>query len=683
MSVAAPRVVVLLVERSGAPAPRQLDAWQEAVAAYAGEAELAHVWAGDGPVPAGSWYPTPGAAASVLELSGDTVAVVAEASAVPGPHLVQRLVDEVRDATGRVVDARLLPVELTLVDDRERGYHLEEGAHASDAVLAESRAIGDEEDDRDDDEGSDDGADVEVAAEEAVSGHDLHAQDGWLLHARVSGACCATHVQHLFALDEALVAPPSESAGRDLVAAAAAHGIDVVVAGTAAVSLPVHVGWDGRMDGWVAAPAERAVEWTPRTHPAELPGSLLSVVAGQFHLRPVTGDQGGEQDGPFLTIVTRTQGRRLHCLEDLLTCLAGQSDGDFEVLLMCHRTTAEETAAVREVVGSASSWVRDKARLIEVERPGRAAPLNDGFAAARGRYIVALDDDDTVLAHYVSTYKAAAVENDGRVLRTVAVRQDVAPVGADDLRAVSVGDPFRPFPMDFNLIDHLVTNYSPIMTIAFPQGGFHDLGLRFDESLDTTEDWDLVVRTAAVLGVASVREVTSVYRWWVHTGASSRELHTKEEWAAARTRVQQAFEKTVLLLSPEETRRMIASLERARADSDKANRKARELATSQHEVILRMEEVRIAHDRAVEDVQLLSDRAQAARDRVQEVREKMRKRHANHLGMLREADTLLADRPDLRPSGSIVDLPPEELRSLVKRLRTEPPKRSWGRPSSR
>ncbi len=285
---------------------------------------------------------------------------------------------------------------------------------------------------------------------------------------------------------------------------------------------------------------------------------------------------------------------------------------------------------------------------------------------------MALDDDDTVLAHYVSTYKAAAADNDGRVLRTVAVRQDVAPVGADDLRAVSVGDPFRPFPMDFNLIDHLVTNYSPIMTIAFPRGGFHDLGLRFDESLDTTEDWDLVVRTAAVLGVASVREVTSVYRWWVHTGASSRELHTKEEWAAARTKVQQAFEKTVLLLSPEETRRMIAALERARADSDKSNRKARELATSQHEVILRMEEVRIAHDRAVEDVQLLSERAQAAHDRVQEVREKMRKRHANHLEMLREADTLLAERPDLRPSGSIVDLPPEELKALVRRLRTEP-----------
>ena len=44
---------------------------------------------------------------------------------------------------------------------------------------------------------------------------------------------------------------------------------------------------------------------------------------------------------------------------------------------------------------------------------------------------VALDDDDTVLAHYVATFKAAAAAHEGRLLRTVAVRQDVVPVGDD------------------------------------------------------------------------------------------------------------------------------------------------------------------------------------------------------------------------------------------------------------
>jgi hypothetical protein len=630
--------------------------------------------------------------------------VVAEASAVPGPHLVQRLVDEALASTERVVDARLLPVELTRVGERARGYYLEEGSDPSDAVLVESRFVGTDPDDEDDDEedkaaGEDEDApagDTETGtsapsdppvspADAAVSDHDLQAQDGWLLRARVSGVCCATRAQHLLALDEALMASPSDTAGEELLAAAEARDLDVVVAATAAVSLPVHLGWDARPDGWVTTAAERSVEWSPRTHPAELPGSLLGVMAKKFALRlTASKSSDAEPGGPFLSIVTRTQGRRLHCLEDLLTCLAGQEDRDFEMLLMCHRTTAEETAAVREVVASAPGWLRDKVRVLEVERPGRASPLNDGFAAAAGRYVVALDDDDTVLAHYVSTFKTAAAEHDGRVLRTVAVRQDVAPVGGiDTLCAVSVGDPFRHFPMDFSLLDHLVTNYSPIMTVAFPRGAFHDLDLRFDESLDTTEDWDLIVRCAAVLGVASVRELTSVYRWWVHTGSSSRELHSKAEWAAARTRIKQAFEGTVLLLSPDETRRMVASLQRARGDSNAANSMARRLATSQHEVILRMDEVKAAHDRAVENVNDWRDRAKVAQDKVQQVRDRLRTRHRNHLRMLREADLLLVERPHLRPHGSIVDLSPEELKALVGRLRNEPAKRSWVRRSRR
>jgi hypothetical protein len=314
--------------------------------------------------------------------------------------------------------------------------------------------------------------------------------------------------------------------------------------------------------------------------------------------------------------------------------------------------------------------------VLHVERPGRASPLNDGFTAARGRYIVALDDDDTVLAHYVSTFKTAASDNEGRVLRTVAVRQDVAPVGGiDTLCAVSVEDPFREWPLDFSLIDHLINNYSPIMTVAFPRGAYQALGLRFDESLDTTEDWDLVVRCASVLGVVSVREVTSVYRWWVHTGESSRELHSKAEWAAARDRVQQAFEESVLLLPPEETRRMAVALHRARSESTSAHHMARRFATSQHEVILRMDEVKAAHDEAVATAQALRERTKAAQDKVQEVRDRLRKRHASHLRLLREADLLLAERPHARPDRSIVDLPVDELKDLVARLRDEPVKR--------
>ena len=157
----------------------------------------------------------------------------------------------------------------------------------------------------------------------------------------------------------------------------------------------------------------------------------------------------------------------------------------------------------------------------------------------------------------------------------------------------------------------------------------------------------------------------------MHTG-SSREVHTKAEWDAARDRVQNAFNESVLLLQPDETRRLLASLARARRNSDASHRLARRLATSQHHVILQMDELKAAHDRAVESTNEWRDRSRAATEKVQEVRARLRTRHDKHLALLREADLLLVERPHSRPATSIVDLSLEDLRNLVQSLRDEP-----------
>ena len=73
-------------------------------------------------------------------------------------------------------------------------------------------------------------------------------------------------------------------------------------------------------------------------HPAALPATSLHAVLALAGLEVTTessDDSGGHR--PFLSIVTRTQGRRPQCLEDMLTCLAGQTVRDFEVVLMCHQ----------------------------------------------------------------------------------------------------------------------------------------------------------------------------------------------------------------------------------------------------------------------------------------------------------------------------------------------------------
>jgi len=687
-----PDVTVLLVHRRGAPDARELEAWEEAVGSYDGPASIAHVWAGSGTVPAGMDLGTPAAAADVLGLADDAIVVVADASAVPGPHLVQRLVDEVLGADDRVVDARVLPVEVTLTDHRERGYALVEGTDPAAAVLKEERLSveDDDEDDEDDEDASDSGARNAVeddrvtdhraregrveddraaaAVEEAVSGHEVRANDGQAVRPRVTGACAVVRAKDLLPLADALVADTSETSGAALVAAAKEHDLDVDVATIAAVHLPLRLGWDARPVGRVPSSPQRDVAWPDTTHPAALPASSLGRVVEQFDLPlPAVDEQRLGPDAPFLSIVTRTQGARLHCLEDMFTCLAGQTDRDFEVLVMAHRVDEEHLAKVDDVVASLPSWLRERVRVLPVERPGRAAPLNDGFAAARGHYVVALDDDDTVLAHYVATFKRAAEAHYGRLLRVVAVRQDIAPVGSlDTLCAVSVDDPFREWPMDFALVAHLSANYSPFMSVAFPRGAMHALGLRFDETLDTTEDWDYIVRCAASLGVESVREVTCVYRWWVHTG-SSREVHSKAEWDEARLRVERRFAEATLMLQSNAVEQLVESLRSTQRAANKSHRLARQYSTMLHETNLKMIELNNTYKTAVKQLRKVEERRNELRSQLKEPRDKLQRR-TRRVNLL-EARVVVEER--LRhgtldaPEGSVADLSLEQLRALA------------------
>lgn len=680
-----PSVTLLLLERGRPASQRHRDAWGESLAAYPGGGQVHRVWTGSRTAPPGVELGSLGAAQDVLGLDGDDLVIVAEAVATPAPRLLERLVHEVVAGNDAIVDASVLPVELTRVDDRPRGYYLEDDADRDAEVLKETRyPVLDGEDPTHDDDG-DESVDLpdtaaatpgrpleqrpgDSSASDGVSDNELLSQDGTFVRPRATGACCALRARHLGPMERALSAAPDEGSGAALLRAAAERDLDVTVAAIAAVALPVVLDWDARMVDLVLDRPEQVVDWSEDTHPALLPATALGSVFTRINMLPAGDLRSTHAPGaPFLTVVTRTQGRRMHCLEDMFTCLAAQTDRDFEVLLMAHRVDDQHLEALRELVATLPSWLQDVVRVIPVERPGRAAPLNEGFSAARGRYIVALDDDDTVLSHYVATFKAGAAVRDGQLIRAACARQDVAPVGdLDTLCAVSVDDVFRDWPMDFALFDHVTANHSPFMSIAFPRGVFHDLGMRFDETLDTTEDWDYIVRCASVVGVSSAREITCVYRWWVHTG-SSREVHTKAEWDEARLRVQRRTEQAVLLLPPGETLRLVESLNSTQRAARKAHRLAREFATSQHHTNLRMIETAKSHSVAVRKRDVAERRVEKLRAELKEARQRLR-RQSKRLRRL-EARLTIEERVRVgtlrAPSSALSELTDDQLAELA------------------
>lgn len=308
---------------------------------------------------------------------------------------------------------------------------------------------------------------------------------------------------------------------------------------------------DRRPDATPAPTAPDLAGPPPYGHPAALPSTSLHQLLLRTGLTPPELPQDREER-PMLTVLTRTQGTRLQCLEETLTCLAGQSSRDFEVVLACHRVAPEALGAVRALVAEMPEWLRARTRVLEIDRPGRSAPLNDALDLARGRYAVMLDDDDAVTADWVAAFAEAEAKAPGTVLRSVALAQEVRPETVDATAGpapVEVGPAHRVWPARFSLVDHLHDNESPPMTFAVPRGVFADLGHRFNEALDTTEDWEFLVRAAGVTGVTSTLAVTAVYRVWTDS-EGSRHLHDADHWAAGRSAVLETIDREIAILPP-------------------------------------------------------------------------------------------------------------------------------------
>ncbi len=316
---------------------------------------------------------------------------------------------------------------------------------------------------------------------------------------------------------------------------------------------------------------EKSDQHFPRFHPAlagETPlGQVLRYLrdsmddngsVNQFVRAYLPGPRKSTVDGldrdrttPFLSVVTRTQGRRLDTLRDVLLCLSSQTSQDFELVVIGHRLDQSAQLAVERVIEDVHRAFRPRVRFVRVDHGNRTTPLNVGFSEARGDYVAILDDDDFVFADWVETFQKLAERSPGRVLRAGAVAQAAEPVktleGRPAVRAVGTFE--RRYAKDFDLFQHLAENQTPPVSVAFPRSAFADLRIRFDEQLTTTEDWDFLLRTVAVCGLANSPRVTSIYRQW-KLGESSFTVHSPEEWVANHQQIWRKLDRIPLVLPP-------------------------------------------------------------------------------------------------------------------------------------
>lgn len=277
-------------------------------------------------------------------------------------------------------------------------------------------------------------------------------------------------------------------------------------------------------------------------------GSLLEIAAMRIPAaREELARDLSTQNPTLVSIVMRTQAQRIEALREALLCLAGQSDGRFEALLVVHDGDMD---AINHLVGDQPSWLRHRITVLSARGGTRSRPLNVGIAAARGSVVCFLDDDDLVFGHWVESVLDGAQTFPRRLLRTIVGVQSVTvtPWRGQVEGHATESDIALPYPERFNLADHLRVNMTPFMALGFPRA-FFDIYGGADEELEVCEDWDLILRAAMVLGVSDLAAVTAIYRRWT-SGRDSYTVHEEEVWERDMRRVRAACDASPLLLPP-------------------------------------------------------------------------------------------------------------------------------------
>ena len=258
--------------------------------------------------------------------------------------------------------------------------------------------------------------------------------------------------------------------------------------------------------------------------------------------RPIVEAENAREGArPFLSVVTRTQGRRPDMLREMLLTLGAQTDEDFELLLIGHRLDGEGREELSRCLAELPRSLRARTRLFELDGGNRTAPLNLGFAHARGAYAAVLDDDDLVFDDWVERFHEAVGRAPGRILHACVATQkwELLP-GQGGAAPRAAASPGSECCTEFHFARQLGVNLCPLLGLAFPTVYFQKWGLIFDESLSTTEDWDYLMRLAPLAGVADIPHITGLYRLWLNA-ANSQTAHPRREWEANYETIQRKF----------------------------------------------------------------------------------------------------------------------------------------------
>lgn len=208
---------------------------------------------------------------------------------------------------------------------------------------------------------------------------------------------------------------------------------------------------------------------------------------------------------PQVSIVIRTYaGREALLMQAVASCLQ-QTWSNIEILLV----EDGETKKSFEQIAALDSRIQ----FLASPGGGRTAAGNIGLAAAKGEYLMFLDDDDLLFHDHIETLMASMLEHDARLafaetFETPMLMRGSRPCPEDELVTML---PVRMLSREQALAQLELRNPFPIQSVLFSRTLYDSLG-GFNESLEWLEDWDLWKRYFKAASAISISKTTSLFR---------------------------------------------------------------------------------------------------------------------------------------------------------------------------
>lgn len=298
------------------------------------------------------------------------------------------------------------------------------------------------------------------------------------------------------------------------------------------------------------APGTLAVEAYRRLQARDFQLMAPSVLARELGAEPAAALS---IDGPAISVIVRTKDRP-RLLAEALASLAASAYRRLEVVVV------NDGGATVEI---ASAFPHPVVRVDLAPGRGRAAAANAGLEAATGAFVSFLDDDDLVEPDHFEIL-AGLVAGTG-----VEVAYTDAAVGIWELgeKGWARAERRLPYSRDYDPDLLAVDNYIPLLTLVIERSAARAAGV-WDESFPFFEDWEWLIRLAALAPFHHHRRVTCEYR---HFRAAEQHRHAlgeaprqRADFLAMKARV---LEKHAAALAPE---RLARAVDRLRAEAVEA-----------------------------------------------------------------------------------------------------------------